>query len=183
MKLFLSWSGPRSKAVADALASWLPHAIHAVQPWMSSEPDEGMPWNGVISKQLESTSLGIICLTADNATSPRILFEAGALAKSNAWVGTLLLDVERETVGPQLRHFHHTVFEKDDMRRLLGAINGRVIASGELGLTELMLNHSFEAWWPRLRQKLESIPPVSSASVSDWEEDEPLTATGDRISA
>src|SRR4051812_13232017 len=37
MQLFLSWSGPRSKAVADALASWLPQAIHAVQPWMSSE--------------------------------------------------------------------------------------------------------------------------------------------------
>jgi hypothetical protein len=101
-------------------------------------------------------------LTADNFTSPRILFEAGALARTNAHVGTFLLDPPRGAIGQPLGHFHHTLYEKDDLRRLLVMVNAKVIASGERGLTELMLSHSFDAWWPRLRQKLDSILEVTA---------------------
>jgi len=164
MKVFLSWSGPRSKVVADALALWLPQAIHAVEPWMTSDADEGIHWSEVISARLESTAVGIICLTADNLASPRILFEAGALAKSNAHVVGFLLDVAADAIGSPLRQFLHTMSEKDDLRRLLVTINGSVTAAGERGLSELMLNHSFEAWWPRLRQKLAGVPPLHAAA-------------------
>jgi hypothetical protein len=172
MKIFLSWSGARSKAVADAFALWLPQAIPAVEPWMSSDRDEGIQWSRDISGQFEATAVGVICLTADNFTSPRILFEAGALAKTNAHVGTFLLDPPRGAIGYPLRHFHHTVYEKDELRRLLVMVNAKVIAAGERGLTELMLNHSFEAWWPRLRQKLDSVPEVSAAALAMIEDRE-----------
>ena len=170
MKVFLSWSGARSKGVADAFALWLPQAIHAIEPWMSSDLDDGVPWSGYISSQLEATAVGIICLTADNYTSPRILFEAGALAKTNAHVGTFLLDPPDGAIAHPLRHFHHTLYEKDDLGRLLITINGKVAAAGERALTELMLNHSFEAWWPRLRQKLDSVP-AASVTLGDSESD------------
>ena len=143
-----------------------PQAIHSIEPWMSSEGDEGIQWSGAISEQLEATPIGILCLTAENLTSPRILFEAGALAKSNAHVATFLLDVSPSAIGLPLRQFLHTVSEKDDLRRLLVTINGRLAAAGERALTELMLSHSFEAWWPRMRQKLESIPPLPEAALA-----------------
>ena len=37
MKVFLSWSGEASLAMAAQLKSWLPKVIQALQPWISSE--------------------------------------------------------------------------------------------------------------------------------------------------
>ena len=44
MDVFLSWSGTRSKAVAQALESWLPLVINATSPWISAEIDKGRRW-------------------------------------------------------------------------------------------------------------------------------------------
>jgi len=40
MKVFISWSGQRSAAVADALRYWLPKVIQALEPWMSADDIE-----------------------------------------------------------------------------------------------------------------------------------------------
>lgn len=82
MKVFLSWSGERSKAVAELLNDWLCCVIQAARPWVSTRDlDRGSLWFGEINEQLKDTSIGIICLTQENRVRPWILFEAGALAK------------------------------------------------------------------------------------------------------
>ena len=82
MKVFISWSGERSKQVAEVLNDWIQCVIQAVDPWMSSKDiDRGALWFSEITDQLANTSIGIICLTKENKTKPWILFEAGALAK------------------------------------------------------------------------------------------------------
>ena len=35
MRVFLSWSGERSKLIARALKTWLRDVIHDLDPWMS----------------------------------------------------------------------------------------------------------------------------------------------------
>ena len=97
MKVFISWSGHRSGAVASALQLWIPRVIQFVRPWISSQSiDAGSRWSSEIAGALEETRLGVICLTSENLSSPWILFEAGALSKAvtETLVIPYLLDFE-----------------------------------------------------------------------------------------
>jgi hypothetical protein len=164
MKVFLSWSGARSKAVAGALAWWLPQTIQAVEPWISSDMDKGARWSPEIASQLEATRVGIVCLTRDNLAAPWLVFEAGALSKTkDAYVCTFLLDVTAADVEPPLGQFQHTLFEKGDVRRLLETINKDVHKGGERGLSDTALSDSFDMWWPKLEQRLRAVQPSATA--------------------
>ena len=65
MKVFISWSGERSKQVAVAIREWLPMILQYVEPWMSeADISAGDRWSVELSKQLEESGFGIICLTS-----------------------------------------------------------------------------------------------------------------------
>ena len=82
MKVFISWSGIRSRAVAFSLRKWLPDVIQNVEPFMSeNDIGAGMRWGADLTRQLENTDIGILCLTPENLTASWLLFEAGSLAK------------------------------------------------------------------------------------------------------
>jgi hypothetical protein len=54
MNVFLSWSGAKSKAVAEILKKYLPSMINQVEPWLSSQQiDAGARWSAEIAKNLE----------------------------------------------------------------------------------------------------------------------------------
>ena len=83
MKVFLSWSGATSKAVAFLLRDWLPRVIQSVEPWMSElDIPAGAQWGREVEGELREAKYAVICLTSDNLTEPWILFEAGALWKA-----------------------------------------------------------------------------------------------------
>jgi hypothetical protein len=129
VKVFLSWSGEKSRRVAALLRDWLPDVINAVEPWMSSEDIEkgsaGLP---EIVAQLKECRFGIICLTRENQSRTWINFESGALSKSvgddPARVATLLVDIAgpSEVTGP-LAQFQATKLERADFTRLVLALN------------------------------------------------------------
>jgi len=164
MKLFLSWSGPRSKAVAESLRDWLPNVIQAVQPWMSeSDIDKGTRWGSVVAAQLQEVRVGIVCLTADNLNAPWLLFETGALSKSleKTFVCPYLLDIEpTDLIGP-FAQFQATKAQKDDTKKLLGTINK---ALGAQALDEKLLDRQFERWWSELDKSLRNIPETVGES-------------------
>src|SRR5512137_1653189 len=82
MKVFISWSGERSRKMASALAKWLPDIFQDLETWMSADDiDAGQRWASNLGEQLESTHFGIIALTPENLNTPWLLFEAGSLAK------------------------------------------------------------------------------------------------------
>jgi len=61
MTVFISWSGPLSKAVAELLNSWLPEVIQGVETWFSPEDiEKGAIWSSEINDAL-STSVGVLC--------------------------------------------------------------------------------------------------------------------------
>lgn len=157
MKIFISWSGPRSQAMAEALKEWLPNVIQAVDPWVSSSDiDAGMRWTPALAEELQQTQLGILCLTAENLNAPWLLFEAGALSKiiDKSRVCPYLLGLEpTDVVGP-LAQFQAVAAEKDGTKKLLQTINH---VQRENALPEDRLNTIFNAFWPSLNQILKDI--------------------------
>ena len=157
MKVFLSWSGERSKLVAEAVRDWLPLMIQAVEPWISSvDMRKGSRWSQEISGRLEETKVGIVCLASDNLTEPWMLFEAGALSKTkDARLCTFLLDVKPTDIEGPLAQFQHTVATKGDTRQLIGTINESVKQANEKALDEKALDEMFGLLWPKLEKELE----------------------------
>jgi hypothetical protein len=148
MKVFLGWSGERSKLAAEALGNWTAGVIQAVEPWISSAMEKGSRWQSEIADRLEEAKVGIFCLTTSNRTAPQILFEAGALSKTKgSHVCTFLLDLTPADVEPPLAQFQHTVFKKEEVLKLMQTINQLVGANGERALTEQQLGKVFEKFW------------------------------------
>ena len=148
MKIFLSWSGGRSKAIATALNELIPQIILSAEPWMSPDIEKGKQWSREISDKLEECHVGVICLTKENLTSSWLCFEAGALSKTkNAYVCTFLLDIKPSDVQPPLGTFQHTLFTKEDVRKLLRTINIAVAEHGGKALPSDVLDKIFDKWW------------------------------------
>lgn len=158
MKVFISWSGVRGRHVANALRGWLPYIIHAVEPWASDHDiGAGDRWSGTVSRQLEDTSFGIVCLTKESLFKPWILFESGALAKSLASgrVCPYLIDMTPAELDGPLSQFQAVVANQDGTRKLIQALHA---AHPSPLLTEERLQTTFERFWPDLKKRLEDIP-------------------------
>lgn len=174
MKVFISWSGKRSKETAEVLSSWIRQVIQAAETWISLDINKGARWNEQINKELEETKVGIICLNKENLTSDWILFEAGALSKtSDAHVCTFLLDVSPADIKPPLGQFQHTHFSKEDIKKLVNTINKKIVAENEKTIPEKVLDEVFEIFWPKLEEKLNGIknsgPDVVKQTRTDRE--------------
>ncbi|PVZ86721.1 toll-Interleukin receptor [Serratia sp. S1B] len=157
MKVFLSWSGQRSKEVANLLSDWLCCVIQASRPWISSRDlDRGSLWFGEINDQLKDTTVGIICLTQENKTRPWILFEAGALAKglSTSRVCTFLIDLEPKDIEDPLAQFNHTFPTKESTYGLVKTLNSTLMNNG---LDNKILEQIFNTYWPQFESKFNEI--------------------------
>jgi len=158
MKVFLCWSGDRSKAVAEALGHWIGQVIQAVEPWVSTETDKGARWRQEVGDHLEDARVGIVCLTPENLDATWIHFEAGALSKTkDAKVCTFLLGMQPTDVKEPLAQFQATKAEEADIRALIQNINKYVAKDGERALPEKDVDEIFAVHWPRLKDKLDAI--------------------------
>lgn len=157
MKVFISWSGERSKRVAELTSAWLKCVIQASEPWVSTQDiDRGALWNPEINEQLNNSLTGIICLTKENKNNPWILFESGALAKglSNSRICTLLIDLEHADIKPPLAQFNHTLPNEVDILKLLKTINKHL---GDGALDEQTLGNVFKQFWPVFESEFKGI--------------------------
>jgi hypothetical protein len=158
MKVFLCWSGDRSKAVAEALGHWIGQVIQAIQPWISTQTDKGARWRQEVGDHLEEASVGIVCLTPENLDATWIHFEAGALSKTkDAKVCTFLLGMQPTDIKEPLAQFQATKAEETEIRALIQNINRYVGEGGERALPEKDVDEIFDLHWPRLKEKLKAI--------------------------
>ncbi|MBO1267061.1 toll/interleukin-1 receptor domain-containing protein [Arthrobacter cavernae] len=171
MKVFISWSGEKSKDFANALRDWLPYVIQDLLPWVSDRDiDSGAMSMAEIHQQLAEVTYGIICTTSENQARPWINYEAGALWKSldnQSRVVPLLIDIEREDITSPLGNFQSRLLtrasnRKDEFWRLIRSLN----EARHLPIAEAIIQDAFERQWHRMDYAITHIEKNSYAYTS-----------------
>jgi hypothetical protein len=175
VKVFISWSGSKSRALAVALSEWLPGVINSVEPFASSRDiHAGTRWQLELAEQLESTNFGIVCVTQENQRAPWLNFEAGALAKAvnTSRVVPLALDLKPSDLELPLGQFQAQAATEPGVTEVLKAMN----AASDAPLSEALLERAVKKWWPDLKAELDRIereavpsPPVQTQERSERE--------------
>ena len=172
MKVFISWSGDQSKAIAGALKKWLPYVFQSLNSnvWMSEQDIyAGTKWGGELGKALNECKLGIICLTPESLKSRWLAFEAGALstAISDSRVIPYRFQVKETDVSPPLSQFQSVSADEEGTFKLVQSINdalGMPLSDDES--TRLV----FQTWWPKLKGSLDEaqcVVPIRNRSDRD----------------
>lgn len=116
-KIFISWSGARSKEIAIALKNCLETDVFCNTNLRCFVSDQdiasGADWWDKIQKELKSCKLGIVCITKENLRAPWIYFEAGAIVARDVPVIPFLINCNRKQLsetplgGKESREFHN----------------------------------------------------------------------------
>ena len=157
MKLFLSWSGKLSKDIGEEFRKWIPGVIQTVKPYFTPDDvEKGTRWANEISKELESSQMGILILTRENLDSMWIMFESGALSKQmdKSRICPILFGIENTDLQGPLVQFQATNFNESDIQKLIEMINS---CCEENKLEENVLEEVFNLWWPRLETEISKI--------------------------
>jgi hypothetical protein len=157
MKVFLSWSGERSKAVAVALQALLPSMIHPVSCWMSDASlAKGRPWFEQLKTALDDIVFGIFCVTPENESTVWLQWEAGFLS-SKASIGDrrvapLAIGMSKGALSGPLSIYQATDASRDDVLRLVKDIN--VALPDGQRIAESTLEATYPFIWPELEKRI-----------------------------
>lgn len=158
INVFVSWSGDRSKKLGEAICAWVPSVLQNTKLYFTpNDIQKGAKWNSEISQELEASHIGIVCLTKENKEKPWIMFEVGALAKQldKSKICTLLFGMSNSDLSGPLTQFQSTIFEKEEIRKLLNSIN--VAGEENSKVNDDVLRNSFDMCWPKLESEISSI--------------------------
>jgi hypothetical protein len=151
VKVFISWSGDRSKALAKALNDWLPKVIQVIDPFYSPDMEKGINWITEILDQLADTTFGIICVTPGNMRAPWINLEAGALAKAIPGSKNHVVPIALGFDSPNglelpLSAFNSMLATEEAFLGLVKTLNNQL----KRQLDNTQLEATFKMWWPEL---------------------------------
>jgi hypothetical protein len=165
-RIFVSWSGERSRSAALGLKSLLVDVLgESLDVFISAHMDPGVVWVHELGKELEGSDFGILCLTRDNLQSPWLLFEAGAIAKNFGAARVVPYLVDALVLTGPLNQFQHVRADRQGTLRLLEGINALRAKPMQLD----RLHRSFDKWWADLEQTLANLPAAThpATDISD----------------
>lgn len=179
MKVFISWSGERSRRVADTLRDTLPLIQQSIEPWTSSKGlDPGTRWATNIEFELRRSAFAVVCVTPENLNSPWIQFEVGALqnAVGSASICPYLIGFKPADLRGPLVQFQAVEATHDGTWRLVQSLNQRL---DNQALEPGLLRQAFEAWWPRIAAHIEDAL-AADVPEGDLSKSVPARPTTDR---
>jgi hypothetical protein len=166
VKVFISQSRDRSRAVAFELQQFVRLLVPGTEPWVSNTGiEKGSRWSPELAENLDDAGAGIICLDADNLDDRWILFEAGTLArKPQDKVWTFLLDIDYSQVQQPLSQFQHTKAERSDVLLMIQSISNTAAKAGTPQRTDADVRVVFDALWPQVEARLAQIKATPAAN-------------------
>lgn len=155
MKVFISWSGDTSRAIARQIQDWLGIIVQKADFWISQRDiSPGERWALVLSKALEDCNIAIICVTQDNKNSQWIHFEAGAIARPvNGKVVPLLFDINSSDLDGPLSQFQSVPLNQNGMSELVRILHEDTGTELEIKQHEKL----FSQMWPMLQEQINMI--------------------------
>ena len=184
--VFICWSGSRSQRLADTLCTFLTTVVPELKGrvHISTQLDKGVRWFDEIMNQLERARVGVLCLNAENLTSPWLHFEAGALARGlNASppgnAGDALATGSRDTghlltylhgvsadrlTGP-LAAYQSSSATREDTSRLITSLTNAIGSPA----TDNRRQNAFDDAWPAFEYELRAIKSDVQEIVPDFE--------------
>lgn len=173
MNIFISWSGDRSRLIAESIRVWLPKVMQSVKPWMSDQDiSAGARWLTEVASTLNTTSIGLICVTPENQHNPWLLFEAGALSKTleQTCVCPIVFEMTPGQLDGPLTQFQANNLDRIGIGKVLTTINSGL---GDRRLEAQQLDEILDVWWPKLEEKLQAIPNAIAPTA--------IRTTGDQL--
>jgi len=158
LQVFISWSGDRSRQVAEHLQVFIKSVMYSSKPWVSSKDiDAGSRWNNDILKALGEARFGILCLTPENLKSEWLHFEAGAIAKqlqnSERICPYRFTGVNVSDIGTPLSLFNAVAADRTGTHKMFTAINKALHVPVEQDTFE----RGFNAFWPEYEGALSKV--------------------------
>ncbi len=168
MRIFISWSGQRSKGAALALRDWLPDVMQFAKPWVSEvDIPTGAHWPRVLGDELAQSDAGVICVTRDNQIAPWLLFEAGALArnfKEQSRVCVFLVDLRPVDLQPgPLTLYQAATIDQEDAWKLALSLND---IAGDDRLDKERLRRAFDRSWPDVSARFADLQATQPAAAA-----------------
>ncbi|RZD93271.1 hypothetical protein C0Q64_23590 [Streptomyces albidoflavus] len=167
MKIFLNWSGDRSRRTAEALRAWLPDVLQYVKPWHSSlDISAGKRGVREITDELSKVNFGILCITPENQSSPWVNYEAGSIAREVdcGYVVPFLIGMKTTDLISPLSQFQAiSGNDEDEVRKLISDIN---TLAGSSAISDETLERAFQRGWPEFCGRMKSISSRQSKDGS-----------------
>lgn len=167
MKIFISWSGEKSREIANATSGWVQFIFPSVKTWISTRDiNAGDRSMAEIEDGLKGAEFGIICVTPENKNANWINFEAGAISRSVGGVAKVapIIDGFRSKAdlkGP-LAQFQTSLADEEGYAALAKGINKNL--GEEHGRNEGDLQLALKLYWPQLESALKEIRVRFSSS-------------------
>lgn len=156
MKIFLSWSKDLGKEIAEILNEVFPTIIQDLQFFYSPDIEKGADWDKKITEALETCQFGIIIITSESKNEPWLNYEAGAIALKleNEKTATFAVDLAASDIQRPLAKFQLTMFNREDIFKLIQTLNNTLIKNNGLYLSESRLKQAFEDKWNLLNKTI-----------------------------
>ena len=164
VNIFLSWSGTRSRTLAEALNDSLPKIRPEWRTWVSSRQKRGTDWRAALFEHITAAEATVLCVTCDSITSRWLAFEAGMLSRrANAPLLIYGFDIDADELsGTPLARMPLFNATEAGTRELIRTLNAALPEPAIEDDLETLITEA----WPRLEFHLRNVPSLETRPFS-----------------